>query len=140
MRRRAKEPRRVPQIMADMFADEDAARFFQVVQMLQRSTMLHMGYVPDHEGAFHYNLLEAKEGIEVLRIFQKKTQGNLSDRETQMLRAVISELQMQFTKAPDVQRKRQEEQAQSDVVRETFAQPRDGPVEDLSTPASGEEE
>ncbi len=102
--------------------------------------MLHMGYVPDLEGAFHYNLLEAKEGIEVLRMFQKKTQGNLSDRETQMLRAVISELQMQFTKAPDVQRKRQEEQAQSDVVRETFAQPRDGPVEDLSTPASGEEE
>jgi hypothetical protein len=140
MRRRAKEPRRVPQIMADMFADEDAARFFQVVQMLQRSTMLLMGYVPDHEGAFHYNLLEAKEGIEVLRMFQKKTQGNLSDRETQMLRAVISELQMQFTKAPDVQRKRQEEQAQSDVVRETFAQPRDGPVEDHSTPASGEEE
>jgi len=39
--------------MADMFADEDAARFFQVVQMLQRSTMLHMGYVPDHEGNLH---------------------------------------------------------------------------------------
>jgi hypothetical protein len=126
--------------MADMFADEDAARFFQVVQMLQRSTMLHMGYVPDHEGGFHYNLLEAKEGIEVLRMFQKKTLGNLSDRETQMLRAVISELQMHFTKAPQVHQKRKEEQAQSEVVRETFAQPRAGPTEDLSTPAENEEE
>lgn len=126
--------------MADMFADEDSARFFQVVQMLQRSTMLHMGFLPDHEGQFHYNLMEAREGIEVLRMFQKKTDGNLTDQETQMLRAVISELQMQFTKAPQVQRQRQEEQAQSDVVRETFTQPRDGPVEDLSTPPSGEEE
>ena len=126
--------------MADLFADEDAARFFQMVQMLQRSTLLQMGYLPDQQGTHHYNMGEAKEGIEVLRMFQRKTEGNLSPQETQMLRAVISELQMQFTKAPDVQRKRQEEQAQSDVVRETFAQPRDGPVEDLSTPASGEEE
>ena len=123
-----------------MFADEDSARFFQVVQMLQRSTMLHMGFLPDHHGQFHYNLMEAREATEVLRMFQKKTDGNLTDQETQMLRAVISELQMQFTKAPQVQRQRQEEQAQSDVVRETFTQPRDGPVEDLSTPPSGEEE
>jgi len=126
--------------MADMFADEDSARFFQVVQMLQRSTMLHMGYLPDHEGQFHFNLMEAREGIEVLRMFQKKTVGNLTDQEGQMLRAVISELQMQFTKAPQVQRQRQEEQAQSDMVRETFTQPRDGPVEDLSTPPLSEEE
>ncbi|MGB1587710.1 MAG: DUF1844 domain-containing protein [Poseidonia sp.] len=126
--------------MADMFADEDAARFFQVVQMLQRSTMLHMGYLPDHEGQVHYNLMEAREGIEVLRMFQKKTQGNLSDQETQMLRAVISELQMFFTKAPEAKRARDEEQAQSDVVRETFTQPRDGPVEDLSSSPPQEEE
>ena len=126
--------------MADMFADEDAARFFQMVQMFQRSTLLHMGYLSDQEGQFHYNLLEAKEGIEVLRMFQKKTQGNLSDQETQMLRAVISELKMQFTKAPQLHRSRQEEQAQSEVVRETFTQPRDGPVEDLSSSLEGEEE
>jgi hypothetical protein len=126
--------------MADMFSDEDSARFFQVVQMFQRSTMLHMGYLPDHEGQFHYNLLEAREGIEVLRMFQKKTDGNLTDQETQMLRAVISELQMQFTKAPQLHRQRQEELAQSEVVRETFTQPRDGPVEDLSSPILDEEE
>jgi hypothetical protein len=132
-----KNPHREAVNMADMFGDEDAARFFQVVQMLQRSTMLHMGYVPDHEGNVHYNLMEAKEGIEVLRMFQKKTQGNLSDREVQMLRAIISELQMLFTKAPQAHRQRQEEQAQADVVRETFTQPRDGPVEDLSS--SGED-
>ena len=126
--------------MADMFADEDSARFFQIVQMLQRSTMLHMGYLPDQDGAFHYNLLEAKEGIEVLRMFQKKTDGNLSSQEVQMLKAVISELQMQFTKAPQLHRARKEDAAQSSMVRETFSQPRDGPVEDLSSGAASEEE
>ena len=123
-----------------MFADEDSARFFQVVQMLQRSTLLHMGYLSDQAGAFHYNLMEAREGIEVLRMFQKKTDGNLSEQEKQMLRAVISELQMQFTQAPQRHRERQEAEAQSEVIKETFTQPKDGPVEDLSSPAGDEEE
>ena len=123
-----------------MFADEDSARFFQVVQMLQRSTLLHMGYLPDQAGGFHYNLMEAREGIEVLRMFQKKTDGNLSEQEKQMLRAVISELQMQFTQAPQRHRERQEAEAQSEVIKETFTQPQDGPVEDLSSPAGDEEE
>ena len=126
--------------MADMFADEDAARFFQMVQMLQRSTLLQMGFLPDQSGTYHYNMGEAREGIEVLRMFQRKTSGNLSDQETQMLRAVISELQMQFTQAPQRRRQRQEEEAQSEVIRETFTQSQDGPVEDLSTPPEGEEE
>ena len=126
--------------MADMFADEDSARFFQMMQMLQRSTLLQMGYLPDQSGTFHYNMGEAREGIEVLRMFQRKTEGNLSDQETQMLRAVISELQMQFTQAPQRRRQREEEQAQSEVIRETFSQPQDGPVEDLSTAAESEEE
>ena len=126
--------------MADMFADEDSARFFQMMQMLQRSTLLQMGYLPDQSGTFHYNMGEAREGIEVLRMFQRKTNGNLSDQETQMLRAVISELQMQFTQAPQRRRQHEEEQAQSEVIRETFSQPQDGPVEDLSTAPVSEEE
>tara|TARA_B100000035_G_scaffold45196_1_gene34109 strand:- start:1228 stop:1656 length:429 start_codon:yes stop_codon:yes gene_type:complete len=135
-----KNPHHQRLFMSDMFSDEDAARFFQMVQMLQRSTLLQMGFLPDQSGTFHYNMGEAREGIEVLRMFQRKTNGNLSDQETQMLRAVISELQMQFTQAPQRRRQRQEEEAQSDVIRETFTQPQDGPVEDLSTPAINEEE
>ena len=126
--------------MADMFSDESSARFFQIVQMFQRSTLLQMGYLPDQEGNLHYNLMEAKEGIEIMKMLQTKTKGNLSDHETQMLRAVISELQLQFTKAPQLHRKRQEENAQSEVIRETFSQPQDGPVEDLSSSPKGEQE
>ena len=140
MKRRPKVPAHPPCTMADMFADEDSARFFQIVQMLQRSTLLHMGYMPDQEGSFHYNLPEAREGIEVLRMFQKKTTGNLTPQELQMLRSVISELQMQFTQAPKVRRQHMEQEAQNQVVKETFTQPQDAPVEDLSKPLSEEEE
>jgi hypothetical protein len=47
---------------------------------------------------------------------------------------------MQFTKAPQLHRERQSQQAQSDVIRETFSQPQGGPVEDLSTSADEGEE
>ena len=73
-------------------------------------------------------------------MFQKKTDGNLNAQEVQLLRTVISELQMQFTKAPQLHRERQSEQAQSDVIRETFSQPQDGPIEDLSTSVDEGEE
>lgn len=73
-------------------------------------------------------------------MFQRKTDGNLSSQETQMLRAVISELQMQFTKAPQLRRQRMDQNAQNEMVKETFSQPAAGPVEDLSNPSPGEEE
>ena len=44
--------------MTEMFADEDSARFFQMIQMLQRSTLLQMGYLPDQSGTYHYNMGE----------------------------------------------------------------------------------
>ena len=52
---------------------------------------------------------------------------------------MISELQLQFTKAPTLKRQADDEQAQSETIRETFANPRDGPVEELSDPKEGEE-
>ena len=51
--------------MTEMFADEDAARFFQMVQMLQRSTLLQMGYLPDQSGTYHYNMGEALSLIHI---------------------------------------------------------------------------
>jgi hypothetical protein len=47
---------------------------------------------------------------------------------------------MQFTQAPQRRRQREEEQAQSEVIRETFSQPQDAPIEDLSTAVESEEE
>lgn len=118
--------------MAEIFSDEDTTRLFQLVHMFQRSALLHMGYIPDQNGNKYYDLAEAKEAIDLLSMLQNKTKGNLNDRETQLLRSVISELQLQFTRAPTMKRKSDDDLAKSETIRETFANPRDGPVEDVS--------
>jgi hypothetical protein len=124
--------------MTEIFSDEDTAKLFQLVHMFQRSALLHMGYIPDQNGNRYFDMAEAKEGIDLLRMLQNKTKGNLNDKETQLLRSVISELQLQFTKAPTLKRQADDEKAQSETIRETFANPRDGPVEE-SDPKEGEE-
>ena len=124
--------------MAEIFSDEDTTRLFQLVHMFQRSALLHMGYIPDQNGNKYYDLAEAKEAIDLLSMLQNKTKGNLNDKETQLLRSVISELQLQFTRAPTMKRQADDDLADSETIRETFANPRDGPVEDLS--ADNEEE
>ncbi len=125
--------------MTEIFSDEDTAKLFQLVHMFQRSALLHMGYIPDQNGNRYFDMAEAKEGIDLLRMLQNKTKGNLNDKETQLLRSVISELQLQFTKAPTLNRQAEDDQAQSETIRETFANPRDSPVEELSDPKEGEE-
>ena len=124
--------------MAEIFSAEDTTRLFQLVHMFQRSALLHMGYIPDQNGNKYYDLAEAKEAIDLLSMLQNKTKGNLNDKETQLLRSVISELQLQFTRAPTMKRQADDDLAESETIRETFANPRDGPVEDLS--ADNEEE
>ena len=124
--------------MAEIFSDEDTTRLFQLVHMFQRSALLHMGYIPDQNGNKYYDLAEAKEAIDLLSMLQNKTKGNLNDKETQLLRSVISELQLQFTRAPTMKRQADDDLAESETIRQTFANPRYGPVEDLS--ADNEEE
>ena len=118
--------------MAEIFSDEDTTRLFQLVHMFQRSALLHMGYIPDQQGNKYFDMAEAKEAIDLLSMLQNKTKGNLTDKEAQLLRSVISELQLQFTRAPTLKRQFDDDLAKSETIRETFTNPRDGPVEDLS--------
>tara|TARA_B100001559_G_C16286271_1_gene523016 strand:- start:46 stop:426 length:381 start_codon:yes stop_codon:yes gene_type:complete len=126
--------------MTEIFSDEDTAKLFQLVHMFQRSALLHMGYIPDQNGNRYFDMAEAKEGIDLLRMLQNKTKGNLTDKETQLLRSVISELQLQFMKAPTLNRQAEDDATQSETIRETFANPKDGPVEELSNSKESEEE
>jgi hypothetical protein len=125
--------------MSGTFKDDETEQFFQLIHMFQRSSLLHMGMIPDNEGKFIFNLGEAKAGIDMLRVLQNKSKGNITDQEDRMLRGIVSELQLQFLKAPNRRREMEDAAAQSETVRETFAQPQSGPVEDLSTPSDSEE-
>lgn len=129
----------IEQGMSGTFKDEETEQFFQLVHMFQRSALLHMGLLPDNEGKVFFNLAEAKAGIDLLRMLQNKTKGNITDQEQRMLRGVVSELQLQFLKAPNRKREMEDSAAQSETVRETFANPQSGPVEDLSTSQDSEE-
>mgnify|MGYP000040412225 FL=1 len=125
--------------MSGTFKDEETEQFFQLVHMFQRSALLHMGLLPDNEGKVFFNLAEAKAGNDLLRMLQNKTKGNITDQEQRMLRGVVSELQLQFLKAPNRKREMEDSAAQSETVRETFANPQSGPVEDLSSSQDSEE-
>ena len=116
--------------MADEFFDDDTStHLFQLVHMLQRSAMMHMGLLQDSEGKVHYNLGETQAAIDTLSMMKEKMQGNLSSKESTMLNGIISELQLQFVNAPARQRALEDQVSESEAVRDTFTNPKDGPAE-----------
>ena len=115
----------------DMFEDEETAKLFQVIQMLQRTALFNMGHFEDQEGKIHFNLGEAKEAIDVIKAIQPKTRGNLTERESKILSGILSELQMRFVHAPSRQRKIEDEVAQGEKIRQSFESPSEGPSEEL---------
>lgn len=113
----------------EFFDDDNSAHLFQLIHMLQRSAMMHMGMLQDSEGRVHYNLGETKAAIDTLSMLKSKMTGNLTQKESTMLNGIISELQLQFVKAPSRQRALEDQVAESEAVRETFTNPQEGPSE-----------
>ena len=113
----------------EFFDDEGSAHLFQLIHMLQRSAMMHMGMLQDSEGRVHYNLGETKVAIDTLSMLKTKMEGNLTPKEGTMLNGIISELQLQFVKAPARQRALEDQVAETEAVRETFTNPKDAPSE-----------
>jgi len=119
-------------MVGKFFDDENSTELFQLIHMLQRSAMMHMGLLQDSEGRAHYNLGETKAAIDTLSMLKEKTKGNLTSKESTMLNGVISELQLQFIKAPARQRALEDQVAESEAVRETFTNPQNSPAEIIS--------
>lgn len=113
----------------EFFDDDMSAHLFQLVLMLQRSAMMHMGLLPDSEGRVHYNLGETKAAIDTLSMIKEKTTGNLTSKESTMLNGIISELQLQFVKAPARQRELEDQVEESQAIKETFINPKESPSE-----------
>tara|TARA_B100000941_G_scaffold180556_1_gene129527 strand:+ start:2491 stop:2862 length:372 start_codon:yes stop_codon:yes gene_type:complete len=113
----------------EFFDDDTSIHLFQLVHMLQRSAMMHMGLLQDTEGKVHYNLGETKAAIDTLSMLKNKMSGNLTNKESTMMNGIISELQLQFVKAPSRQRELEDQVAESEAVRETFTNPQKGPSE-----------
>ena len=105
----------------DLITTEDGMRFFSVIHMLQRSALISMGLFDDPSTEERLlDLDNAKEAIEVLRVLERRTRGNLDDKEVRLLRGTISELQMQFVQAPMRFKEKSEEEANIADLKQTI--------------------
>ena len=114
----------------EFFNNEDSYRFFQLVHMFQRTVMMNLGLM-EYEDERFYDLNEAKEGIELLRMLEKKTAGNLDDKETKILSGVISEVQMAFVSAPEREAEYIKNKDEEEKIKQAFTNPKDGPAETI---------
>ena len=112
----------------ELFNNEDSYRFFQLVHMFQRTVMMNLGLM-EYEGERFYDLNEAKEGIELLRMLEKKTNGNLDEKESKILAGVISEVQMAFVSAPKREAEYIKNKEEEEKIKQAFTNPKDGPAE-----------
>ncbi len=77
--------------------DKDEALFLSIMYTFHAAAMQHMGKVASpFTGKVERDLDAARGAIDVLQMFQRKTAGNLSERERRMLNAVVTELQLNF--------------------------------------------
>ena len=126
--------------MNSPFQDEKSERLFGLIQMLQRTALVNMGGIPDHEGQIHFNLGEAKAAIDAIDAIYEKTTGNLSDLEMNLLRGTLSELRMIFVKAPEQQAAIEAEMKRQEELKKTFTDPAGAPSEIIHTDTPSEEE
>ena len=127
--------------MVDEFLQsEESQQFFGLIQMLQRSALVALGKMPDHEGNHSVNVAEAKAAIDLIAVIQKRTEGNIDEMETNLLKGIVTEMRMTFVQAPkDIASKKAEEQ-DAEELKKTFPEPSDAPAEVLTDESKSEEE
>ncbi|MBT4060077.1 MAG: DUF1844 domain-containing protein [Euryarchaeota archaeon] len=124
----------------DFLQSEESQQFFGLIQMLQRSSLVALGKMPDHEGKHVVNIAEAKAAIDLIAVLQKRTEGNLDEIESKLLQGIVTEMRMMFVQAPrDIAEKQAEEDA-SEELKKTFTEPSQAPAEVLTDNQNSEEE
>ena len=84
---------------ADEFSDAppEMTEFMNVVMEFAATAFIHLG-LAEHPatGRPQVNLPAAQQAIEMLRILQEKTTGNLTPEEDQFFSGLLADLQMRF--------------------------------------------
>ncbi len=75
--------------------------FSAFVISLGTSALYHMGMVPDPETGepVEPNLPVARQTVDTVEMLQDKTQGNLSDEESSLIKNLLTELRMRYVEA-----------------------------------------
>jgi hypothetical protein len=72
-----------------------SADFSNLVGMLTTNAILHLGIDPQY-GKGSVDLETARHFIDMLAVLQEKTEGNLSEEESQLLEDMVSRLRMEY--------------------------------------------
>ena len=73
--------------------------FSTFIFSLNHTALMHLGLVKDPTvGETAKSLDLAKQTIDILAMLEKKTQGNLSDDESQMLKSILYDLRMIYVR------------------------------------------
>ncbi len=76
---------------------ESDARFLAFINQLYLGGMAHLGKLPNPAtGKIEKNLEIVHETIETLRMVERKTRGNLSREEENMLKSFLTNLQLNY--------------------------------------------
>lgn len=124
----------------EFLASEESQQFFGLVQMLQRSALVALGKIPDHEGQHTVNIAEAKAAIDLIAVLQKRTEGNIDEMETNLLRGIVTEMRMAFVQAPKDIANKEAEEKDAEELKKTFTEPSEAPAEVLTEEQNSEEE
>ncbi len=93
--------------------------FTQMVVSLNEAAMMQMGKIVNPDaGKAGKNLAQARGTIDLLRMLQDKTKGNLNEREQNLLEQSVGNLQMNFVYEQDQSRKEKTESRESTASQE----------------------
>lgn len=77
--------------------DRDEALFLSIIYSFHAAAMQQMGKIANpFTGKVERDLDAARGTIDVLAMFRKKTEGNLTDRESRVVTGLITELQLNY--------------------------------------------
>jgi len=122
--------------------DKDEAIFLSVMYSFHAAAMQQMGKIANpFTGKVERDLDAARGTIDVLAVFQKKTQGNLSERERRTLTNLITELQLNYVD----ETKKEAAPAEAEGAAQEEASPAEGAAAGTTegpvvTPPSAEED
>ena len=85
--------------------------FMQLVWTFQSAAWQYMGKVKNPiTDKIERNLDQARYSIDILEMLMKKTEGNLTENENQLIHKAITELQLSFVAETDKEKKEKEAQ------------------------------
>lgn len=76
--------------------DEGEMPFLLFIQSLAQQAFMHMGLIPHPDGSQQMVLEAARQTIDIISMLQKKTAGNITEEEAELLQKVLYELRMVY--------------------------------------------